>query len=97
MKQLDEAVRIRPEFFQPPPQLTPDWTPAQRAAAETACANRQSGFATDYVRAAIAEAKGHSGEAKEWAAKAEATRDEILAPLQARAPAAPRNQRGYAC
>jgi tetratricopeptide (TPR) repeat protein len=71
LQKLDEAVRIRPEFFRPLPDLAPVWTPAQRAAAETACANRQSGFATDYVCSAIAEANGHSAEAKEWAAKAE--------------------------
>jgi tetratricopeptide (TPR) repeat protein len=84
LQKLDEAMRIRPEFFRPLPDLAPDWTPAQRDAAETACANRQSGFATDYVRSAIAEANGHFGAAKEWAAKAEAARDEISATLKAR-------------
>jgi tetratricopeptide (TPR) repeat protein len=84
LQKLDEAVRIRPEFFRPLPDLAPDWNPAQQAAAETACTHRQSGFAADYVRSAIAAAGRHSGEAKEWAAKAEADRDEISAALQAR-------------
>lgn len=82
LQQLDDAVRIRPEYFRPMPRLAPDWTPALQAAAESACAHQQSGFATDYVRFAIAEANGRSGEAKEWAAKAEAARDEISATLQ---------------
>ena len=84
LQKLDEAVRIRPEFFRPLPDLAPGWTPAQRAAAETACASRQLGFATDYFFSAIAEANGHSGEAKKWAAKAEAARDEISATLKTR-------------
>jgi tetratricopeptide (TPR) repeat protein len=83
LQRLDEAVHIRPEFFRPLPDLAPGWTPVQRAAAETACANRHSGFAIDFVRSAIAEANGNSGEAKEWAARAEAARDEISAALQA--------------
>src|SRR5207244_10938500 len=69
LQKLDEAVRIRPEFFRPLPDLAPDWNPAQQAAAETACPHRQSGFAADYVRSAIAAAGGHPGGAKEWAAK----------------------------
>src|SRR5438445_11737653 len=59
LRKLDEAVRIRPEFFRPLPDLAPDWTPVQQAAAETACAHWQSGFATEYVRFAIAGVKGH--------------------------------------
>src|SRR5215471_7579130 len=77
LQMLDEAVHIRPEFFRPLPRLASDWTPAQLAFTETACAHWQPGFATDHVRSAIAEANGHSGEAKEWAVKAEAARDEI--------------------
>lgn len=84
LQKLDEAVRIRPEFFRPLPDLAPDWNPAQQAAAETACVRRQSGFAADYVRSAIGAAGGHAGEAREWAAKAEADRDEIFRTLQAR-------------
>jgi tetratricopeptide (TPR) repeat protein len=83
LRRLEEAVRIRPEFFQPLPRLAPDWTPAQRATAGAACAHHPPGFATDYVLFAIAEANGHPGEAKECAAKAEAARDEISATLQA--------------
>ena len=84
LEKLDEAVRIRPEFFRPLPDLSPDWTPRQQAAAEAAYVGRQSDFAADYVRSAIAAARGHSGEAREWAAKAEADRDEIVSALRAR-------------
>jgi hypothetical protein len=84
LQKLDEAVRIRPEFFKPLPGLAPDWNAAQPAAVEAACAHRQSGFATDYLRSAIAEANGHPGEAKEWRMKAEAARDEMSAGLRAR-------------
>ncbi|PYT21583.1 MAG: hypothetical protein DMG57_38235 [Acidobacteria bacterium] len=84
LQKLDEAVRIRPEFFKPLPGLAPDWNAAQRAAVEAACAHRQSGFATDYLRSASAEANAHPGEAKEWRTKAEAARDQISAALQAR-------------
>jgi tetratricopeptide (TPR) repeat protein len=83
LQKLEEAVRIRPEFFRPLPDLLPDWTPAEQAAAEEAC-GRQTGFAADYIHSAIAAAGSHSGEAREWAGKAEAARDEISLSLRAR-------------
>ena len=82
LQKLEEAVHIRPEFFRPLPVLDPEWTPAGRAATASACARHRPGFATFYVLFAIAEASGHSGEVGEWAAKAEAARDEISAALQ---------------
>ncbi len=84
LQKLDVAVRIRPEFFRPLPDLSPDWTPVQQAAAEAACVRRQSDFAADYVQSSIAASRGHSGEAREWAAKAEADRDNISNALRAK-------------
>jgi tetratricopeptide (TPR) repeat protein len=84
LQKLDEAVRIRPEFFWPLPSLSPDWTAAQQAAAEGACARRQADFAADYVHSAVAAVGSHYGEVREWAGKAEADRDEISHGLRAK-------------
>lgn len=94
LQKLEEAVRIRPEFFRPLQVPAFDWTLSQRAAAEEVCAGHAPEFATDYVRFAIAESNGHPGEAKEWSAQAEAARDEILTALQNRPSPAPTESAG---
>ena len=77
LRTLDEAVRIRPEFFQPLPPLALEWTSTMRTAVNTACSNIQEGFAVDYLRSVV-------GETKDWTAKAEAARDGLMAALQSR-------------
>jgi tetratricopeptide (TPR) repeat protein len=82
---LEESVQIRPEFFDPLPELALEWTAAMREACEKALSAAKDCFAVDYLRSESARAGGQATEAKQWALRAEGARGESLAASKAAA------------
>jgi tetratricopeptide (TPR) repeat protein len=83
VKNSDEAVRIRPEFFNPLPQLSllPEHPEQYYATLKTQ--GEGVSFGHSYLTFELAESAGMSDEAARWQADAQARRDEIYREIRA--------------